>query len=195
MYKKVDNYLSSAQHKLITAQVFNPTTKWAFLKNVTKTDRVASPTSTESWIPGMGSGIFHVDAKPQVENTALWTSIQPLIDYNIGPLLRVKLGIVFSRLNKEASIINNCHVDWNIPHITQLYYVTDSNAPTYLYNEKQEPDKEGYHSPKHEDLTVMEVSEHKANSCIFFDGLHYHASSSPEPFDIRVNININYAKK
>ena len=196
MYKKIDNYLSPAQHKLITAQVFAGSTKWSFLKNVTNTDRIDSPTSTESWVPGMGSGIFLIDNKPQpIQNHQLWTIIQPLIDYSIGPLLRVKLGFVFSRVNEDQPIINNCHVDWNIPHITQLYYLTDSNAPTYVYNEKQDPSEDGYVSPKHEDLTVMEVSEHKANSCIFFDGLHYHASSSPEPFDIRVNININYAKK
>ena len=195
MYKKVDDYLTPAQYKLLKAQVFSGKTPWTFLRNVTNNamkDSFKSPTNPEHWTPGMGSSIFY---EGKVENNSLWTLVQPLIDYSIGRVMRVKLGFVYGRVNKDRPIINNAHVDWNIPHVTQLYYLTDSIAPTYLYFEKQDPNKDGYISPSHDDLTVMEVSEHKANSCIFFDGLHYHASSSPEPFDVRVNININYEQK
>jgi len=201
MHKIIDDYLTPTQFKLLKAHALSQKVSWQFLKNVTNNKHIKSNFSEDSWRPGMAHSIYMLDGitpenegMDDVHDEVLWSLIQPLINYNLGTVMRAKLGFMFGCVNKDFQI-HNAHVDWNEPHVTQLYYLTNSSAPTYLYKEKQmEPNtQEDFYVPSHEELTVLEECEHKENSCLFFDGRHYHASSSSLKPEIRINININYA--
>jgi len=201
MYKIVDNFLSPIQFKMLKAHVFSARTQWTFMKNVTNNVNIESNHIQDSWRPGLSRSIYMLEGLTEsnegmddIHDDTLWNLIQPLVNHDLGLVMRAKLGFMFGCVNEDFQI-HNAHVDWNEPHITQLYYVTDSVAPTYLYKEKQtEPNtQENFRVPAHEDLTIMHKCEHKANSCLFFDGSHYHASTSSLKPEIRINININYA--
>jgi hypothetical protein len=103
---------------------------------------------------------------------------------------RVKANLL-TQLN--SSTIDNC----NMPHIDPahsenrntnwifLYYVTDSDGDTFIFNEVTQ---NGLPPAK---FTLNKRITPKANSCVIFRDNVYHASSNPIKSNKRINININ----
>ena len=76
--------------------------------------------------------------------------------------------------------INNPHRDAEISHIVLLYYLTDADGDTIIYNETEES----------EEYTVKERVQPKKGRCVVFNGKYYHSSSKPTT-NVRATININ----
>lgn len=100
---------------------------------------------------------------------------------NITPLklLKARAFMQLPTSNQENEV-NNPHVDANIKHIVILYYITDADGDTLIYNETEES----------EEYTIMDRVQPKRGRCVVFDGRHYHSSSKPTN-NIRATININ----
>jgi hypothetical protein len=120
-------------------------------------------------IHDLGSNILHAFAKKH--------------GIKIKEILRIKANI----LNKtdKQNHIHPPHVDMTKPHLVFLYYVNDSDGDTVFFNEK-------YSSEKTPILTVNNSIAPKSGSAIVFDGLTYHASSSPINAEERIVLNINF---
>jgi hypothetical protein len=84
----------------------------------------------------------------------------------------------------EDNAINNPHVDLPINHLVILYYLTDSDGDTIIYNEME----------KSENYTVLQTVTPKKGRCVVFDGRRYHSSSRPTE-NIRCILNINLLTK
>ena len=83
----------------------------------------------------------------------------------------------------SEQVIHDPHVDINeIPNITTIYYVSDSDGDTVIYNETQKSDN----------YTVMDTITPKKNRLLIFDGSHYHTGHSPMKHQNRVLINSNF---
>jgi hypothetical protein len=80
----------------------------------------------------------------------------------------------------QQNEINNPHRDTEISHIVILYYLTDSDGDTIIYNETEES----------ENYTIMDRVEPKKGRCVVFNGKHFHSSSKPTK-NVRATININ----
>jgi hypothetical protein len=97
--------------------------------------------------------------------------------------LRIKANILNKTGKKDH--IHPPHIDMTIPHLVLLYYVNDSDGDTIMFNEK-------HYSEIIPTLTVDKAISPKAGSAIVFDGLTYHASSSPRNTEERIVLNINF---
>ena len=95
-------------------------------------------------------------------------------------LYRMKVNGLFQRKEKAY---HYPHTDWklNDAGMTALYYVNDSDGPTYLFNEfyKDNPKK----------LTVYKKIPPKMGRMVVFE-TRYHASSSPIKSSTRFVFNI-----
>jgi hypothetical protein len=100
---------------------------------------------------------------------------------------------------------NDPHIDLPFPHRVGILYLTDSDSPTVIYNEKYDFDLD---KSKYDDFanasygyfkenylgkeSVLETVTPRRNRLLGFDGGHYHASATPHDVDRRVIINVAY---
>ena len=97
------------------------------------------------------------------------------INFKINSVLRARSFLQLPTY--MPSIKNNPHVDMAFDHLVCLYYVNDSQGPTSIYKEKlTEIPVENVGTTLFE---LLQEVEPKKGRCVFFNGMHYHASSSP----------------
>lgn len=191
----LDDFLPSRYADEIEAQILDPRFPWYY----------------EQSIEYKGSdniGFFHVilnyenhDAQPYIEKDvlALFYPLTFFIEDKSGipfnSMIRVRLGLFTKQQNNTEH--HNPHVDYRFEHTVALYYVTDSDGPTYLFNERRDSEPfenftEGPQIPHPESFTLQTKVEPKKNRLLLFDGLQYHASSSPQHHNHRIALNINF---
>ena len=98
-------------------------------------------------------------------------------------LLRAKINVTMPDPRFEAHTSQVPHIDLKyedgteLPHVVFLYYINDSDGPTYFYNEE---------------LQVIGSVPPSMGTCVKFDGGTLHAGSNPNstPFRYALNINI-----
>jgi hypothetical protein len=101
-------------------------------------------------------------------------------------LLRAKVNVTMPDPRFEAYTSQVPHVDLKydngneLPHVVFLYYINDSDGPTYFYNEE---------------LEVIGSVPPIMGTCVMFDGGTLHAGSSPNITPFRYALNINIRKK
>lgn len=104
-------------------------------------------------------------------------------------VIRVKSNLITK--DKDNDAYHLPHIDFDSPHLVFLYYVNDSDGDTVFFNERYSSwgkfDSDTIH-------TAGRVSP-KAGRAVVFDGLQYHASSSPQEHNFRCVININFTGK
>ncbi len=111
-------------------------------------------------------------------------------------LYRIRLGLIYP--NGEESMIHEAHIDSPSRHEVGLFYLTDSNGPTYIYkNKRDEVDRfddsfEYYRDNIKANLELLEAVDCVANRIVMFNGDHYHASSTPTNVGRRITLNFNY---
>jgi hypothetical protein len=99
-------------------------------------------------------------------------------------------NILRARLDMTTNVmerIRHCpHVDRFDRHVSAIFYFTDSDAETVIYNEKllKPNDTMG-------ELTVNTSVRPKENRLMLFDGQHIHTGHSPVKYSRRVLLNIN----
>jgi len=114
----------------------------------------------------------------------------------INNLYRIRLGLIYP--NGEKSMVHEAHIDSPSRHEVGLFYLTDSNGPTYIYkntrDEKDRYDDSHAYYVEHvkDNLELWETFECKANRLVMFNGDHYHASSTPTDVGRRITLNFNY---
>jgi hypothetical protein len=95
-------------------------------------------------------------------------------------LLRCRVDMTVASGTK---VLHTPHVDIEgQKNITTIYYVSDSDGETVVYNERE----------RSEEYSVMETVSPKKNRLIFFDGDQYHTGHSPMKYKNRILINSNF---
>lgn len=112
----------------------------------------------------------------------LWKYFEDEHDLEFTQHKRVKANMLMRA--RDPHKYHTPHVDYNEPHKVILYYVNDSDGPTYFFKQKYDGTRQ--------ELEVDRIVHPKAGRYVIFDGLTYHASSSPVAHDNRCVININY---
>jgi hypothetical protein len=87
---------------------------------------------------------------------------------------RIRAGM-FTR--EKEIIIHSPHIDYDVPHTAMLYYVCDSDGPTFFYNDQKE---------------IIKTVEPKKGTVVLFDGSTLHSSSSPCISARRIVLNYNF---
>lgn len=95
-------------------------------------------------------------------------------------------------LNKEyiGTGVDTPHLDRTTPHIVFLYYVTDSDGDTVIYDYKSKDEND---IPYFEDIKELKRITPKQGRVVVFDGLHWHTAEQPTK-DVRCIINFNICK-
>ena len=101
----------------------------------------------------------------------------------------IKFNVVPRGLPEDSSKWHMPHVDRPDPHKVFLYYLDDADGDTYFFSK--------YHN-EGDDITDIEgLKSYKTVSPamgkgVIFDGLIYHASSSPIKSDYRIILNLDF---
>jgi hypothetical protein len=93
------------------------------------------------------------------------------VDGDINSVFRSRARLT---LNREKSVPEDKHVDYNFPHLVLLYYINNTDGDTILY----EGDR------------IIEKITPRRRRCVLFDGSITHASSS-STLSPRIVINNN----
>lgn len=115
----------------------------------------------------------------------LWTYVVEHFSEQLGhfeKFRRIKINLLTKKESKH--LYHTPHVDYDFPHTTLLYYVNDSDGPTYFFNEKYDGSRKK--------LTIHSKVEPRQGRFVLFDGHTFHASSNPQYHDYRCIINLNY---
>jgi hypothetical protein len=142
--------------------------------------------------------LIHTDTPIQLKFNEYFIFLKPMlleIERRIPVYVQNYLRIKF---NKMLRLDEKYAGYYNIPHpddtegtntFTMVYYVSDSDGETVLFNEFYEKDKP---LPK---LTVAQRVAPKKGRIVLFDSRRYHASSNPTAHDSRTIINFVFAGK
>lgn len=152
----------------------------------------------------INDGLSHLVHVPKYESKH-WSFIRPILYHieekfgvPVKSILRVRIGLLLKAYPDDLPW-NNEHVDSAGPHYTAIYYVNDTDGPTYIFDQKI---TDVPHKNKTEDqvlkfvnsteFTVAHAMEPKKGSCVMFDGQRFHASSKPRQHSTRVVIAFNW---
>ena len=169
----IDNVISSGYQQYVE-NIFSMNFSWYFTPRVS--DDVNADPNT-----GFSHLIFEDTTTYSNHYEALLPVFFEALDkYKRGlkpeKLIRIRAGMF---VQNQTKLPHLPHVDFKYDHTTMLYYVNDSDGPTKLYN----ADK----------TKVVKEIHPKRGRVVLFDGLTYHASSSPKDHPCRIVINYNFA--
>jgi hypothetical protein len=111
---------------------------------------------------------------------------------SLKTILRIRVGLF---LKGSGDVLHhNPHVDFLEPHYTAVYYVSDTDGDTFIFNEtfEQVPQAEAARHAAQRGFSIAQRSTPKKGKMICFDGRHYHASMHPTVSSARIAITFNF---
>jgi len=105
--------------------------------------------------------------------------------FGFSTVLRSRLDMTTYRSKK---VTFQPHVDLIQKHYTSIFYLTECDAPTIIYNEKHFSDE----LIDAEQLSIMQEVCPKENRIIIFDGNYIHTGTSATDVSRRILVNSNY---
>jgi hypothetical protein len=175
--KIIDNFLTLRYADLIEEQLNSTEQEWYFNKNISYLD------SGKNLNYGFSFHLYRTDTGFSTTNLTIF--LRPLLlqiqdTVNSDTLLR---GRVDMTVATGVEVKHDPHVDIpNVPNTTTIYYVSDSDGDTVVYNETRES----------AEYTVKDIVTPKKNRLLIFDGSHYHTGHSPMQHPNRILINANF---
>ncbi len=207
MITEIDNFFPIFVQKKIIQTILSPKLPWyhrASLKNRNLKEVEKICELDKNII--LGQGFIHTfyDENQQSEIidkfdilSAFVLHTEKKFNLKIEKLLRLQVLQVLPYPHKDSCYMMP-HVDFMFPHKTLLYYVTDTQGDTFIFNEKSELNKK---EMKNKELFSLAESTNvktlkkkivpKQGRAVLFDGLYYHAASFPTT-DNRYVINFNF---
>ena len=179
---------------LLDKPIFN------FIKN-----KIKNPGCGTLWNFMENTGVGHISDSPSFAMTISDQSgvYSPLYDLLCIPLIvacsknnikfskivRIRAGLI---MNNSQQIVHTPHVDYNFPHKTMLFYLTDSDGPTLIYDKKHSGNEIDDYWIDAKMLKVETSVMPVENTCCIFDGLTFHSSTAPTENPFRIVINYNF---
>jgi len=186
--KIIDKILHPLEFKMLQKTVLSLDFPWYFVK----TAYIEDTNSNYSWAHA---------ASPDNKVFPFYQTIEPILlrmlqtaNEPITKLLGVRLGL---HTVTEKNVIDSPHVDLYFKHKVGLFYLTNTDGTTKLYNELFDYDSgltpfDYFKNILNENVTIMNECMPMENRLLLFDGSHYHSSTSPTIGTRRVTINFNY---
>ncbi|QJT70141.1 DenV [Synechococcus phage SynMITS9220M01] len=183
----VDDFLDKYEFKVLRDHI-EDCNSWGFTKGIS----VASEGDPRIYY-GFSAGVVDEDAPEEYlyEEGFHIQFIKQLNErvkeqFNLKEVIRCRLDMTTYRGDNE--IVFGPHIDCDREHTTSIFYVTDSDAPTIIYNEKRFCGE----IPKDIVLTEKQRIVPKQNRLVIFPGNHVHTGMCPINYPVRILINTNY---
>jgi hypothetical protein len=194
--KVFDNFLSPTYFNQIKNLVLSPTFDWHYSCGVTRSDQNEFD---EFWKYGfnhliLDDGTIH---SKEILDLLLGFHSKVLDFSGCNLVLRSRFDMTTFTSAKRKYLP---HIDILEPNVTCVFYITDSESPTEIYQNCFDY----AHADKHDilyseknlyELKVKETIYPKENRIVMFDGSHFHTGYSPENSKNRVLLNVNVCKR
>ena len=180
-----DDIISLEQQEHIKDLMLNKA-MWSFVSDVT------NPKENAQQRPGFA----HWFVADEIIKSDLHDEVKPIIENSlkklqVGGERRYLQGRSFLQLPLNISDrekLDVPHIDLaNFKHLVVLYYVTDANGETVIYNSQF---KDGESVPKFSELKEKQRVMPKQGRVVCFDGYYWHTSQQPSQ-GVRCIINYN----
>jgi hypothetical protein len=179
----IDNFLDRSYFLYIKNHIESPYFEWFFQKDITNTG------SDKPSLYSYGFNHFAVDQRAHRDTTLSYILsgfYGKLVDTVQHPIIeRCRVDMV---THSPENYVHPVHIDFEIPHIASVFYITDSDAETIIYDKKCDTIEE-VNKLNSEDLTILKKVQPRENRLIFFDGRYVHTGSSPAKYRNRIIIN------
>lgn len=183
MYKVIDDFLPRPYFEEIKNLLESHNFPWWYKKNI------IYPSYKDECLSNFGFDNFAInDGEQNHKDFAL------MLSGFLGQLLQVTGSSKVSKCRADMTLYSpekyqhSPHVDMWEDHIACVFYVTDSDAETVLFEEKCYS-YEQYISMDLSNLTVKTQVTPKENRLLFFDGHLLHTGHSPSEYRHRIIIN------
>jgi len=181
MYRILDNFISKGYQQEILESFER--TSWYFTESVT-----FSEGDQNSGFYQMIYGLSGDPEEDSVIDRELYNLLLPMLEqafkkFEINPeqLYRIKAGLFVKHQASSFELLHHePHVDDYSPHFTMLYYVMDSDGPTYIFDDNK---------------NIIDKIEPKIGRAVLMSGDTYHASSPPRKSSKRIVLNVNFGDK
>lgn len=180
MIKILDNSISKGFQQILLNSVKD--IPWFFNETVTY--------EGEDENTGFYHMVYSVSENKPVMNEKLYEIILPCIHEIIDKfqfsdeleeVYRIKLGMFVKNQSKHLNTLHHGpHVDAFVPHYTLLYYMNDTDGPTYIFDDNK---------------NIVNKVEPKIGRSVLMSGDTYHASSCPRNTSRRIVLNVNFGKR
>lgn len=197
--KIFDDFLTPTYFYQLQSKVLDSNFSWKFQNNISKDDDPNKQYYTnELWHYGFSHlVIFNEDIVSKEMLDLMLGFHSKILDYSgCEWIVRSRFDMTTFSNGKRKHVP---HVDLFIPNITCVFYLTESDAPTVIYNERltnYEIESIGdlYSKEEIDNFEIKKVVYPKENRIVMFDGSYFHTGFSPEKYKNRVLANINVAR-
>lgn len=194
-FKVIDNFLPEKYYQMIKNEIFSVNFQWKYRDNITYKDdsKVFSDwdkfnNSNANYEYGFSHEIYYDGESLSYLNLILSSFYASLFEETqTNKVIRSRLDMVTYSPDKYKHFP---HVDFYYPHLSSVFYLTDSDAETIIYDLKcfSFDDILDIDVNKLEELTRIEPKE---NRIVIFNGSYLHTGQSPSKNKKRVLINTN----
>ena len=180
MVKIFDNIINDFEQDILRNYLLNEL-QWSFIEDVSLEDNLHQKR------PGFKI-IFEEKNPINVYIQNILTNTANKIKLKEPELLEARSFLQLP-LNKEflGEGVDTPHLDRTEPHLVFLYYVTDSDGDTIIYNYRSKDEND---IPYFEDVKELERVTPKQGRVVVFNGLNWHTAEQPTK-DVRCIINLN----
>ena len=172
MYKIIDDAISKSYQNLIEDSLLSGYFKWSFNPSITEGDDKKDDKT------GFGVDLLSDNYKSEYAGLLYPVLLEAFDKYRKDVLIqncfRIRAGMFVKNQTQGAHMP---HVDWDFQHYTMLYYVSDSDGPTIIYDESN---------------NIIDKIEPVKGRVLIMSGDTIHASSSPKEHKQRIVINYNF---
>ena len=167
----IDNVVPAVLADKIEGEMFSNHFPWYFLHDVASENAYTKSVGFSHWFYKEGG-----------QNSEYCDTIMPILSNAVDrSKLKGNHEIIIARSFLQLPLLteqeqNHIHVDLLYPHYVCLYYVTDADGDTCMYDK---------------DFNITQRIEPKKNRAVIFDGLTFHSSTNPKNGK-RAVINFNF---
>lgn len=184
----IDNFLEPTYFNNIRHLLESPHFAWFYMGNISSSAKFISINGADyDKLLGFSHNVY---CDGTVYNDELCQLLSPFtwkIQDHVGgsDVMRVRCDMtVFT----EKNVVHEPHVDiLSEPHYSAVFYVSEADGATIIFNEKLKYGKEISES----NLTIKKTIQPKPNRVVIFDGSYIHTGTSPSNYPRRIIINTN----
>ncbi|QPB07924.1 DNA endonuclease V [Synechococcus phage S-H38] len=194
-YIVIDGFLSTRYFDMIHEEVLNDNFPWYYRGNITNLDRHDKSEQWNEQAAQKQKYSFGFEHAITDRSGARLSDIYATLTGFYSDLLDLTgaRNLAKSRLDMTTicpeGYTHTPHVDLYEPHLASVFYLTDSDGPTTLYDERVYSFESYMNDISFDNLKVLTEVEPKENRLLIFDGELLHTGSSPATHKNRVIIN------
>ena len=183
-FKVIDNFLSEKYFSLVREQILSIDFPWYFRDNITNN-------SENSNLKEYGFSHKLYDSENGYSSffnpvlSGIYGDILSLTEHDYVKRSRLDMTTFMS-----DKFLNHYHVDSYDPHIACIFYITDSDGETVIYNKQCFSEQDLKNTDSNSLGEIIRITP-KENRIIFFDGSYLHTGHSPSKYKRRVLLNVN----